>query len=243
MAAFRDNQAGVLIINFGGEVVCDQYAFTLSQEGGGTREFVSVRNGRGASDPAILPLVPGNYTIQRVRCIRGGIHPAPLSGVDAWYEPASIAAGDVVYLGALSTTRFQMRVTSDIGDVTRALTLDWAPATVTYLEYSWAEDSSVRAKVAAYDADLAARMVFRPPTQVLSSQEYRATLASAHSPDEQGTYPTQAEVLNRIAETLGVEREPVSVKDPLAPDWMPGRLAPYQPYVEMPVPGPIVIYM
>ena len=200
---------GVLVMDTSGNLGCDSTTIGLMSD---TGKFVNLTDYRSTkAGPAVGVVAPGKYRIFSGRCTVPGYYPSQLPSLRIWFGTVDVKAGETIYAGTLDTNRVDVKSKLEgFGAVWGALNNFSTKKQSTYLTYEMLDKSSelrqtMQGEEADADmADVANRMVFRPPLKVLDKGEYEAAIMRAYAPTAEGKTPTKDEVDARFADEMQI---------------------------------------
>lgn len=231
-------EKGVLILDTTGNLGCNSTTMSLIGVPGG---FVSLTDYRDtASGPAVRVVEPGRYRVFSGRCTVPGYYPANLPSLMRWFGFIEVGAGEAVYAGTLDTNRVDVKSKLEgLGAAWSALTSLSTKEQTTYITYEFLDESAaIKSAIKAGEMgegleDIADRMIYRPPMQVMDKSEYENAITRAYRKTEEGKTPTKAEVearwpdemkiaaensLRKVAEELGITEDEIQEMLRIKPD-------------------------
>lgn len=200
-------EKGVLVLDTSGNLGCNSTTIGLMGAGG---KFVNLTDFRGdKAGPAVGVVEPGRYRILSGRCTVPGYYPSQLPSLRIWFGSVNVEAGETVYAGTLDTNRVDVKSKLEgLGAVWGALNNFSTKKQSTFLTYELLDKSDslktvMKAEGMGEDmADVADRMVYKPPLAILDKGEYEAAIFRAYAPTADGKTPTKAQVDERFAEEM-----------------------------------------
>jgi len=201
---------GILIVDTTGNLNCNSIQMGFYSE---DKNVVSMIDYAGSkSGPAMQVVEPGKYRLISGTCNKQGFYPSSLPSLRLWFSSIEVGAGEAVYAGTLDTNRLDVKSKLEgAGAVWSALINQSTKTQSTYLTYQFMDRSEIMKlemkngeEVDESLAEIADRMIYRPPLSILDKQEYEAAILRAYGKTEDGKTPTKSEVDLRFKEEMKV---------------------------------------
>ncbi len=208
--AVSDNpEKGVLIVDTAGNLGCDSTTISMIGVPSG---FVSMTDYRAKeSGPAVRVVDPGKYRVLTGRCTVPGYYPANLPNLMGWFGFIEVEAGETVYAGTLDTNRVDVKSKLEgLGAAWSALISFSTKEQSTYITYELLDRSeTLKAAMKAGEmgegmAEIADRMVYKPPLKVMDKAEYEGAITRAYGKTAEGKTPTKAQVDERFSKEMEI---------------------------------------
>lgn len=160
---------------------------------------VSIKSEAG---PGIGIAPAGSYRLVEVFCqVWGtGSWAIPVAG---WFSPLDVKDGEVVHAGTLVVTPFGTTESGANLLKTPEMKADWAQVPT----YKVREDLETAKRVLRPEiGDKVDRMVSRPPTLLITEQQFADMIKRGYQPDSNGVMPTRAQAKARVTDELAKTR-------------------------------------
>jgi hypothetical protein len=207
LAAFTSGNVGMLIINTGGGMACDQAVFGIHRDGASKNEVIwTLRDlGYATTQPAILAVYPGLYQVVGASCMKAGYYPSPMGALPYWFGKVEVKSGEVVYMGTLDTEvlKYKAEMSGGAKALNAILFTGRDANEYQYLSYQFKDQNGeVLERLRVSHPDLAAKMVTRTPPVYITKENFAAALGRAFAANPDGSLPKPDVAEARLPEEL-----------------------------------------
>jgi hypothetical protein len=203
LASFNPDAQAMIVVNASSNIGCADFTLGLNRNNSPTNILARTLNDKGydTSEPAILIVEPGKYTLNSAICTVPGYYATNFSNVFSWFSDVEIAPGDVVYIGTFRIDAVTVEVKRGAAArvITSIFALDFAKGeSLRYPTYEFANQmNEVVERFRVSRPEFAQRLTFRPIPALISKAEVTTALERAFRPAPNGDPPLPAEAQAR----------------------------------------------
>jgi hypothetical protein len=195
LTGFDSSKQAMIVVNASTNVGCGDFFLGINRNNASTNTVVRTLNdfGYDTSQPAIMIVEPGKFTLDRASCTIPGYYPSDLPNTFAWFGDVDIAAGEIVYIGTFHTDVLEVETKRGAASqvFSALLALDFSKSDSTqYPTYEFVNQlEEVIERLNVSHPAIAQQLVFRPIPALIAKDDFSAALQRAHAADEDGNPP------------------------------------------------------